>query len=440
MDGARESRTEGHTPTVRDGSTDLGVGDPDAVAGLGLIVRDLARALGAEVALLAAPGESRESVDVLAAWGAAAGAGGPPVSLAANGFVGRALHLDGASFEPINGGADSLAQLTSVAKITHAVGIPVKPLSRPGGALCAGFSRAPAEDMTTTLWLAESYGRLASLCLQDREALVGLLSGDRRDPVTGCLTRAAFIQELRRELARANRHHRPLSCSFIDLDDFKRVNARYGHLHGSHVLASIAAVLRAGIRDADTLGRYGDEEFVVLLPDTDEAAALELSNRLRARIAKTMINLPHDPIEASIGVAEWRPGSPLEAVLWAAGGARLAAQAAGGGMAVGASGLVARSTGETRPHQDSESAVRPIADPSVVASVEDILDVAAEFDELGGASLELTAWELGVDLARVVSAWSRALKHGYLEPAGTDKASGEEMWRLSAEGRRAQEA
>ncbi|MDQ6775503.1 MAG: GGDEF domain-containing protein [Actinomycetota bacterium] len=435
MDGPHGARIEGSTSRPLNATGD--VGDPDAIVGLGLIVRDLARALGAEIALLAVPGETRGAVEVLAAWGAAAPNG--TTSLTVDGFVARALKFAGPAVEPIDGDADGLAQQTSGTEITHALAVPVRPLTGAAGVVCAAFSANP-QDMTTTLWLAESYARLAALCMQDPEALAGLLSGDRRDGLTGCLTQAAFLQELRRELTRSHRYGRPLSCCFIDLDDFKRVNDRYGHLHGSRVLARIATVLGAGIRNEDTLGRYGGDEFVVLLPDTDEAAALELSSRLRSRIARTMVNLPHDPIDASIGVAEWRPGSPLEALLWAADEARLAAKAAGGGMTIGASGLAAANASEDDPYQDPASGARPIPDGSGVASVEDVLDVAAQFDELGGASVELMAWELDVELARVVSAWSRALKQGYLEPAGTDKASGEEMWRLSAEGRRARGA
>src|SRR6202035_5485464 len=109
------------------------------------------------------------------------------------------------------------------------------------------------------LWRADSYARLASLCLQDREALHGLLSGGRVDALTGCLTHIALLHELQREIARSDRHGRPLSCAFIDVDRFKRVNDRYGHTHGSRVLANIASVLSVEVRRQDTLGRYGGD-------------------------------------------------------------------------------------------------------------------------------------------------------------------------------------
>jgi diguanylate cyclase (GGDEF)-like protein len=433
MDGPNVARYEDRPPTLLEA-----VGDatsPEVSGGLELIARDLARALGAEMAVLAVPDEASESVELLAVWGAMASDDGLPTSLPAEGFVGRALEFERAAVEPVGSGADGIGQPRSGARITHALGVPVKPLTGTSGVLCAAFATEPTRDLTTMLWLAESYARLASLCLEDRDALDALLSGGRVDGLTGALTQTAFLAELRREVARCERHGRRVSCSFIDLDDFKRVNDRYGHLHGSRVLASIARVLRAGIRTEDTLGRYGGDEFVVFLPDTDETAALELSKRLRSTIATTMINLPHDPIDASIGVAQWRPGSSLEALLGAADEALLAAKAAGGATTVGASTLTPSIAPEPDRHHASRGALRPTADTSQRASVSDVLEVAAHFDQFGGASVELTAWELDIELADVVSAWSHAINDGLLEPAGTDPESGEEMWRRSDQDR-----
>jgi len=432
MDGLRRDRTEDHRLTLLDAS--FAADEPDA-NGLGLIVRDLARAVGAEIAFLMVPGEGPQNVEVLATWGVAGSDGGLPTAIPADGFIGRALQFERTAVEPIDSRADRLGKLASVAGITHAVGAPVTPLIGPRGVLCAAFSSDPSGDVPTTLWLAESYARLAALCLQDRDALDGLLSGGRLDGLTGCLTQTAFLQEIRRGLARCERHGRPLSCSFIDLDHFKRVNSHYGHLHGSRVLAGVAAILREGIRDGDALGRYGGDEFVVLLPDTDEATAVEVSGRLRATIARTMINLPHDPIDASIGVAEWRPGSAPQALLGTAYEALLAAKAAGGAVTIGASAL---DPSLKIIECDSRFATGgAITEASPAVSLKDVLEVSAQFDEFGGASIELTAWELDAEPADVLSAWSLAIKEGFLEPGGTDRPSGEEMWRLSDHGRRA---
>ena len=127
----------------------------------------------------------------------------------------------------------------------------------------------------------EAYARLAALCLHDPGTLDGLLSAARRDALTGCLSYGALRKELEREIHRAARHGRDVSCCFVDLDGFKLVNDQHGHLHGSRVLARVAAALAKGMRDGDTLGRYGGDEFVAVLPDTDEDAAATLAERLR---------------------------------------------------------------------------------------------------------------------------------------------------------------
>jgi len=429
MDQPQNTRDGDHRLKLLEAAVDAG--EPDATAGLGLIVRDLTRALGAEMALLTVRDDAREYVEVLAAWRARLDA--LPTHLPANGFVGRALEFGQPAIEPLDSDAHGLCQPVSGAELTHALAAPIKPLSGASGVLFAAFAGDPTPDLSRTLWFAESYARLASLCLQDRDALDCLLS--RVDGLTGCLTQAAFLDELRREIGRSTRHQRPLSCSFIDLDHFKRVNDRYGHLHGSRVLAGIASVLRAGIRSEDTLGRYGGDEFVVLLPDTDEAAALELSRRLHAMITTTIINLPNDPIDASIGVAQWRPGSTLQALLASADEALLAAKATGGGKTIGAGALRLHDA----PGEDGQLASarlpRITSDLAHAASVRDVLDVCAHFDASGGASVELAAWELDLELAAVIAAWSRAIKDGWLEPSGTDPDSGEEMWRVSDHGR-----
>jgi diguanylate cyclase (GGDEF)-like protein len=181
-----------------------------------------------------------------------------------------------------------------------------------------------------------------ALHLHDREALDRLLTGSHVDGLTGCLTQSAFAQELHREVRRSARHNLRTSCCFIDLDRFKRINDRHGHLQGSRVLADVATLLHEGVRCEDTLGRYGGDEFALLAPDTDEAAAVGLAERLRTTIAAARLNEHDDPIDLSIGVAQWQPGSSAQDLLGAADQALLAAKAAGGAVVVTASELERR--------------------------------------------------------------------------------------------------
>lgn len=107
-----------------------------------------------------------------------------------------------------------------------------------------------------------------------------------RDSLTGLLNHTNLKERLDGELARAARHHAPLSFAMIDLDHFKRVNDRYGHPTGDRVLKSLARLIRQRLRRTDIVGRYGGEEFAVILPDTDLATALGILEDLRADFAE----------------------------------------------------------------------------------------------------------------------------------------------------------
>lgn len=106
-----------------------------------------------------------------------------------------------------------------------------------------------------------------------------------RDSLTGLLTHAALKEQLRQEVARAQRSGTWLSVVMLDIDYFKRVNDTHGHAAGDRVLTSLARLLRQHVRASDVIGRYGGEEFVLLLPDTDGAGALTVLERIRIQFA-----------------------------------------------------------------------------------------------------------------------------------------------------------
>jgi diguanylate cyclase (GGDEF)-like protein len=101
------------------------------------------------------------------------------------------------------------------------------------------------------------------------------------DRLTGIANRPAILAALFSEVERAGRYDRPLAVAFVDIDLFKAVNDTYGHETGDVVLRGVAATLRTNLRAADTLGRYGGEEFMVILPETDIIAAAALAEKLR---------------------------------------------------------------------------------------------------------------------------------------------------------------
>lgn len=101
------------------------------------------------------------------------------------------------------------------------------------------------------------------------------------DPLSGCLNRLGFEQQLAREIARASRAASDIALIAVDIDDFKRVNDTFGHLTGDAVIEETGALLRAEVRAGDSVARVGGDEFVILLPDTGLDGALVLATRLR---------------------------------------------------------------------------------------------------------------------------------------------------------------
>ncbi len=123
------------------------------------------------------------------------------------------------------------------------------------------------------------------------------------DGLTGLPNKRAVTDALKRTFAQATITKAPLGLLLLDLDHFKQVNDQRGHAVGDQVLASVGATLRSVLRARDFAGRNGGEEFAVLLPDTEIAAALEIAERIRATIAEISLPGTDMPVTASIGVA-----------------------------------------------------------------------------------------------------------------------------------------
>jgi len=124
------------------------------------------------------------------------------------------------------------------------------------------------------------------------------------DGLTGIPNRRHFADALARDLARSQRHARPLALVLFDIDHFKRVNDTHGHLAGDAVLREIAARVRATIRADEVLARWGGEEFAVLLPESDAAQAAEFAERLRRLVADAPVSAGDRtiPVTISLGV------------------------------------------------------------------------------------------------------------------------------------------
>lgn len=151
------------------------------------------------------------------------------------------------------------------------------------------------------------------------------------DELTGTYNRRFFFELAERELGRTFRFGHPLSAVMLDIDHFKQVNDTYGHTIGDQVLRAVAQRCCENIREIDILGRYGGEEFIIILPETDAVGARATAERLCRRIAHTAIATDQGPvtITLSLGVATLNQNDNLDALLKRADQALYGAKQAG---------------------------------------------------------------------------------------------------------------
>jgi diguanylate cyclase (GGDEF)-like protein len=130
------------------------------------------------------------------------------------------------------------------------------------------------------------------------------------DTLTFLLNRRAILRELQNEVLRSERYKTPLSISIVDVDNFKSVNDTHGHSVGDEVLRRVAHRLREGVRHPDMVGRYGGEEFLILLPSSTLNAAAEQAARLCRQVRETGLHVKDNIINVtlSIGVAQLKIG------------------------------------------------------------------------------------------------------------------------------------
>lgn len=137
------------------------------------------------------------------------------------------------------------------------------------------------------------------------------------DDLTGALNRRCIFEVANEEIERARRYVRPMSMAMLDLDHFKTVNDRFGHAAGDEALRVVVETIRGTMRKQDKIGRYGGEELLVILPETDNANARVVIERARASIEN--LELVRDqaciPLTVSAGIVSLRPGDDLEALL-----------------------------------------------------------------------------------------------------------------------------
>lgn len=144
-------------------------------------------------------------------------------------------------------------------------------------------------------------GTIACIMLASEKLRQDLEFISRHDGLTQCLNKNAAIEELQRETARATRHGGKLSVMLFDLDNFKDINDTHGHLEGDRILVDFSKKTKASLRGSDQLTRFGGDEFMAILPDTDLEQALLVANRFHEAGRQSQ------PIawSVSIGISEW---------------------------------------------------------------------------------------------------------------------------------------
>lgn len=145
------------------------------------------------------------------------------------------------------------------------------------------------------------------------------------DGLTRCSNRRYLMDFVAREISRCRRHTRPLSVLLFDVDRFKAINDGFGHAAGDHVLRTLVEVARQGVRREECLARYGGDEFVVVMPETDLAGATIVAERLRGRVEQHAFEWQGQrlPVTISAGVAVLGPDVVAPEDLIAAADARL---------------------------------------------------------------------------------------------------------------------
>lgn len=167
--------------------------------------------------------------------------------------------------------------------------------------------------------LAQLESLIASLVFPLRNALLYRIAvqNSLRDPLTNTGNRLAMDQSLQREIDLAKRNQLPLSVLMLDIDHFKQINDNYGHSIGDDVLKTIAATIKAQLRNVDMVFRYGGEEFLILLSGTCNDAAAIVGERVRHAVSKMPIALNCQPLSLSIsvGCATLQSGENTESLL-----------------------------------------------------------------------------------------------------------------------------
>lgn len=220
----------------------------------------------------------------------------------------------------ISGNENELSGITGLEK-DNIISALVVPISAGGVVLgvLAVFGEIKDKFTDANEALLATIGNQISVAVLNAQLYQKTLDLAQHDGLTGLANRRYLTERLEQEVVRAERYQTSLSLIMLDLDKFKSFNDSYGHLKGDELLKAFSAMVKKAVRSTDIAGRYGGEEFCVVLPNTSVKGALVIAERIRA--AMEALRIPLEPGQppvgrtASIGVAEFSAGDSIEKLI-----------------------------------------------------------------------------------------------------------------------------
>jgi diguanylate cyclase (GGDEF)-like protein len=256
-------------------------------------------------------GDANSGLRVEAAYGHSAGVIGTRLA-AGEGLAGEAVRRGEPMLTNDHPGLPLQPEAPELRAVRSGLAVPMRWDGALHGVLTVGYAR-PHVVTREHLALLETFAELAAAACRNASAHQGLALAARTDSLTGCLNHGALHEALRRELDRCRRGGQGLSLALLDLDDFKQVNERHGHLVGDEVLRRAGQALRRAVRSYDVAGRYGGDEFALVALDAGEEEATRLAGRAIDELERAIGPLAEAGVRAgraTAGVAEWDGDEP----------------------------------------------------------------------------------------------------------------------------------
>jgi diguanylate cyclase (GGDEF)-like protein/PAS domain S-box-containing protein len=206
----------------------------------------------------------------------------------------------------------------------HGLELETELVSRDGGRTPILFNATPVEIGGEQFLCGQGIDIRQRKSLEDDLRVLA-----RTDPLTGACNRSGFEQRLQTRLAEARRYEVPFAVAMVDLDHFKELNDSHGHQTGDRLLEALVADLHGRTREADTICRWGGEEFMVLLPHTTLEGARQWADRLRAEVGSGPLVEGLPPVTVSIGLTDHRSGDEKDHLIQRVDSAMYTAKQAG---------------------------------------------------------------------------------------------------------------